>query len=181
TMLFGNPYVARNLCSSKVLVTCYEDDDITQQTAADVLVGRFLPKGKLPVSVCPYLKYGTGIVPKRSLETARPSELGFRARELVGIDSIMKDAIFKRAIPGGVVMVVKDGKIAYERSFGYLGYDSTEAVYPETVYDVASVTKIMATTLAVMKLYDDGKLVLTKKLGDYLPWTKGTNKEKLTL
>ena len=101
-MVFGNPYAIKNLCNSKVLVACYEDDNITQQTAADLLGGRLSPKGKLPVTVCASLKYGTGIVPDRVLPTARPSDLGFRARELVGIDSIVNDAIAKRAIPGAV-------------------------------------------------------------------------------
>lgn len=181
TLTFGNPYAIRNFCDARVLLACYEDDDITQRTAADLLVGRAAAKGRLPVTVCGTMKYGTGIVPDRVLPTARPSDLGFRARQLVGIDSIVNDAIEKKAIPGAVVLVAKDGRIAYERAYGYLGYDSSEAVYPETIYDVASVTKIMATTLAVMKLYDEGKLVLSKRLGDYLPWTRGTNKEKLTL
>jgi len=49
------------------------------------------------------------------------------------------------------------------------------------VYDMASVTKICATTISVMKLYEQGKISLTKKLGDYLPWVKGTNKENLII
>ena len=87
------------------------------------------------------------------------------------------DAIRQQAIPGAVVLVAKDGKVAYEKSYGYLTYDSTEAVYPETIYDLASVTKIMATTVSVMKLYDEGKIDLQKTLGDYLPWVKGSNKK----
>ena len=80
-----------------------------------------------------------------------------------------------------MVLVAKDGKIAYDKAFGYLTYDSTEAVYPETIYDLASVTKILATTVSVMKLYDEGKLDINKTLGDYLSWTRGTNKEHLLL
>jgi beta-N-acetylhexosaminidase len=181
TMVFGNPYVMKNFCDSRVLVSCYEDDDITQQTAADLLGGRFIAKGKLPVTVCESLKYGDGIVFSRLLQQVRPADLGFNINSLARIDSVVNDAIRNHAIPGAVVLVAKDGKIAYERAFGYMGYDSLEPVYPETVYDLASVTKILATTLSVMKLYDEGKLVLTRTLGDYLPWTKGTNKEKLTV
>lgn len=181
TFVFGNPYAIQNLCDSRILVACYEDDDITQQTAADLLGGRFIAKGKLPVTVCESLKYGDGIVFSRLIPRVRPADLGFRVSELTKIDSIVTDAIRSRAIPGAVVLVAKDGKIAYERAFGFMGYDSLEPVYPETIYDLASVTKILATTLAVMKLYDEGKINLTKSLGDYLPWTIGTNKEKLPL
>lgn len=179
TLLFGNPYAIKNFCKNKTIIACYEDDDITQQTALDMLSGRFVAKGRLPVTVCESLKYGDGIVADPAMPQLRPSDLGFNIIQLTAIDSIMNDAIKKKAIPGGVVLVAKDGRIAYQRGFGYLGYDSMEAVYPETIYDLASVTKIMATTLSVMKLYDEGKLDLRKTLGDYLSWTKGTNKQKL--
>lgn len=181
TFFFGNPYALRMACDSKLLISCYEDDDITQQTAADLLAGSFVAKGKLPVTVCPSLKYGDGIVQSRLLPEIRPSDVGFDPGKLTAIDSVVTDAIARRAIPGGVVLVARDGKIAYERSFGFMGYDSAEPVYPETMYDLASVTKVMATTVAAMKLYDEGRLVLTKTLGDYLPWTKGSNKEKLVI
>jgi len=181
TMTFGNPYAMRNLCDSRVLIACYQDDDITQQTAADLLGGRFIAKGKLPVTVCDDFREGAGIVQTRIMGQVRPSDLGFRISQLVRIDSIVNNAIRNRAIPGAVVMVAKDGKIAYERAFGYMGYDSIEPVYPETMYDLASVTKVLATTLSVMKLYDEGKLNLHKKIGDYLSWTRGTNKENLTV
>ena len=181
TMVFGNPYAIRDMCNSRIIVACYQDDEITQQTAIDLLGGRFLAKGKLPVTVCPSFKSGDGIVFNRLLQQVRPADLGFTMSSLTKIDSIVDDAIRAHAIPGGVVLVAKDGKIAYERAFGYMGYDSTEPVYPETVYDLASLTKIMATTISVMKLYDDGKLDLNKKLVDYLPWTRGSNKENLVI
>ncbi|MFL5744094.1 MAG: glycoside hydrolase family 3 N-terminal domain-containing protein [Niastella sp.] len=182
TVVFGNPYVIKNMCNAPVLIAAYEDDDITQTTVNDLLHGRFLAKGKLPVTVCPEFKYGAGIIIRRLLSTVPASQLGFNSVKMsTAIDSIVNDAIKQKAIPGAVVVVAKDGRIAYEKAFGYLTYDSTEPVYPETIYDLASVTKIMATTLSVMKLYDDGKLDLQKTLGDYLPVTRGTNKAPLKL
>lgn len=181
TLFFGNPYAMKTFCNSRILVSCYEDDEITQQTASDLLGGRFMAKGKLPVTVCESLKVGDGIVSAALMPRVRPADLGMRVSQLIKIDSIVNDAIRDRAIPGAVVLVAKDGKVAYERAFGYLGYDSTEPVYPETMYDLASVTKILATTLSVMKLKDEGKLSLTKTLGDYLPWVKGSNKAKLPI
>ncbi len=182
TFAFGNPYLIKNFCDARVLVACYEDDDITQATAADLLNGRLQARGKLPVTICPSLKYGDGIVAKRLLPIVPAAQLGFKQAMLTSsIDSIVNDAIAKQAIPGAVVLVAKDGKIVFERAYGYLTYDSSRQVYPETIYDLASVTKIMATTFSVMKLYDEGKLDLQKTLGDYLPWTKGTNKANLKL
>lgn len=181
TMVFGNPYALKDFCNSHTLVACYQDDEVTHQTAVDLLAGRFKAKGELPVTVCPSFKAGAGIVFDRLLPRVRPADVGFNMNRLSKIDSIVDDAISAHAIPGAVVLVAKDGKIAYERSYGYMGYDSTEFVYPETIYDLASVTKILATTLSVMKLYDEGKLNLHKQLGDYLKWTKGSNKERLKI
>lgn len=200
TFVFGNPYAMRNcydsgdevtgadirstgsLYASGTLVACYEDDDITQDVAADLLNGKFAAKGKLPVSVNTSLKAGAGIVPAgRTLPTASPAELGLNPRRLEKIDTICREAIARQATPGCVVLVAKNGKIAYEKAFGYLTYDKTEQVYKETIYDLASVTKICATTMAVMKLYEEGRLDLQKTLGDYLPWVKGSNKETLKI
>lgn len=181
TMTFGNPYAIKNICDSKILVACYENSDVVQRTAGDLLAGRFIAKGKLPVTVCEAFKYGDGIVPLRLLPSVRPFDLGFNSAKLLSIDSIVTDAIKNQAIPGAVTLVAKDGKIVYERAFGYQGYDSLEPVYPETIYDLASVTKIMATTLSVMKLYEEGKLNIYGTLGDYLPWTKGSNKARLSI
>ena len=75
------------------------------------------------------------------------------------------------------MLVAKDGRIAFEKAYGNLNYGSYEPVDTSTIYDMASVTKICATTLSLMKLYDEGKLDLQKHLGDYLPWVRGTNKE----
>jgi beta-N-acetylhexosaminidase len=107
--------------------------------------------------------------------------VGLDVVELNKIDSISIDAIAKGAAPGCVVMVVKDGKIAYHKSFGHTSHRSDEPVTMETIYDMASVTKICATTIAIMKLYEQGKIDLKSSLGTYLPWVRGTNKENLTL
>ena len=181
TFAFGNPYVLANTCDAKVLVACYEDDEIVQQTAADLLQGKITAKGKLPVTVCPELKYGTGVTNASILPQAIPSMLGFDAQKLLQIDSIVKDGINKQAYPGAVVLVAKDGRVVYEKAFGQMAYTDPRPVTTQTIYDLASVTKICATTMAVMKLYDEGKLDLHKPLGEFLPWVKGSNKELLTL
>ncbi len=181
TMVFGNPYAASLVCNAPVLVACYDDDPVTQQKAADLLYGRFAAKGKLPVTVCDALAVGFGLTEHRLIPKGTAADLGFDKKALSAIDSIVEDAIRQQAIPGAVVLVAKDGKIAYEKAFGHLTYDSTEQVYPQTIYDLASVTKVMATTVSVMKLYEEGHLKLTKTLGDYLPWVKGTDKANLRI
>jgi len=182
TLIFGNPYAAKYSCDAKNLVVCYEDDEITQGVAADFLNGKFAAKGRLPVSVCDEWKAGAGIIGAgRTLLSVVPASVGLKAERLQKIDSICQEAIARQATPGCVVLVAKGGKIAYEKAFGYLSYDKTEPVYKESLYDMASCTKICATTMGVMKLYDEGRLDLQKTLGDYLPWVRGSNKASLKI
>ena len=180
TFVFGNPYAIRNWCDAKNLVACYEDDSIVHNVAIDLLQGKIAAKGKLPVTVCPKFKYGTGIS-YTALAPIDPSRLTLDANKLTFIDAIAEDAIAKGAAPGAAVLVAKDGKIAYYKTYGSFSYDKAEPVTTESIYDMASVTKICATTISVMKLYDEGKLDLKKKLLDYLPWVKGSNKENLEI
>ncbi len=182
TFVFGNPYAIKNWCNAGNLVACYEDDDIIQNTAVDILQGKLPFKGHLPVTVCPQYKFGYGILSNSFyLPPADPIEAGLDPVKLSVIDSIANDAIAKGATPGCVVLVAKNGKIAYHKAFGYYTYERTEPVTTASIYDMASVTKICATTLSIMKLYDEGKISLEKKLGDYLPWVKGSSKDNLRI
>ncbi len=182
TFVFGNPYAIKNFCSAKNIVACYEDDDITQMAAVDFLEGKIAAKGKLPVTVCDQYKFGSGIdLYSNSLPRVEPKAVGLDILKLQMIDSIAGDAIEKGAIPGCVVLVAKDGKIAYQKAYGHYDYDKSQPVNLQTIYDMASVTKICATTLCVMQLYDEGRLDIRKRLGDYLPWVRGTNKANLEI
>ncbi|MFL5786987.1 MAG: glycoside hydrolase family 3 N-terminal domain-containing protein [Flavisolibacter sp.] len=174
TMIFGNVYAVEQFCSSRNLVALYQDDDITQNVAADFLEGRVGAKGTLPVTVC-NIPYGSGINLDRLI--AISSSLKWLA-----IDSIVRDGISKKAFPGCEVLAIQNGIVKYHKAFGYFEYDKKSLpVNLESIYDLASVTKISATTVAVMKLFEEGKLDIYKTLGDYLPVTKGSNKENLKL
>ncbi|HTB52752.1 MAG TPA: glycoside hydrolase family 3 N-terminal domain-containing protein [Ferruginibacter sp.] len=182
TYVFGNPYAIKNWCDAPNLVACYEDDSIIQNTAIDMLEGKMFYAGKLPVTVCDDLKFGTGIITTPfSLPTVSPDIVGLDITKLNKVDSLANAAILAGATPGCVVLVAKDGKIAYQKAFGHFNYNNDEPVTTASVYDLASVTKICATTLAVMKLYEEGKININKTLGDYLPWVKGSDKEKLLI
>ena len=186
TLVFGNPYSIKNFCSASNIVACYEDDSIFQQVACEWLTGSITAKGKLPVTVCDAFHYGDGITDfdpqkKDVLMQVSPESQGMNSNILIKIDSIAEDAISKFAIPGCVVLVAKNNHIVWYKPYGHLTYSNEEPVTKKTVYDLASCTKICATTLAIMKLYEDGKIDLNKTLGDYLSWTKGSNKENITL
>lgn len=179
---FGNPYAIKNFCEAKNLVACYEDDSITQNTAAAFLEGKILAQGTLPVSVCAKYKYGSGIMPKRIMPLASPDQEGINGLQMThDIDSIALEGISGEAFPGCVVLIARHGKIIFEKAYGKYNYDTPEPVNLNSIYDMASVTKICATALGVMKLYDQGKLSLDKTLGTYLRWVRKSDKADLNI
>lgn len=175
-LYFGNPYAIKNSCTAKNIVAVYEDDSLFQLNAFEFLRGKSPAKGRLPVTVCPDLKFGTGIV-----ETGFTPDPSTAYAQLSAIDSIAEDAIAKKVFPGCVVLGVKEGEIIYHKSFGHEEYEPSPAISRENIYDLASVTKTSATTVAVMKLYEQGKLELDKTLGDYLTWMRGSDKAPLKI
>jgi beta-N-acetylhexosaminidase len=175
TLTFGNVLANKNFCDAWTLLACYQDDNITQQAAADLLEGKIKVQGKLPVSVCSF-KFGDGIVQANKKPTIEEIK-----KSLGVIDSIALDGIAKKAFPGCVVLAAYKGNIIYHKAFGNYEYGKSPAMSAESIFDLASVTKISATTVSIMKLYEEGKIKLDGKLKDYLPYTKNSNKEDLRI
>lgn len=98
------------------------------------------------------------------------------------IDSIVNDGIAKKAYPGCQVLAMKDGKLLFRKAYGHQTYDEdSPEVTMNTIYDLASVTKMMSTTLAMMKLVETGKVKLDDPLSRYLPYLKNTDKANITI
>jgi len=111
---------------------------------------------------------GVGDETTNILYRAIPEELGISSDLMNQIDIIAQDGVNKGAYPGCQVLVAKDGKIIYDKQFGHSTYESNQAIQPTDLYDIASVTKISATLLAVMDLVSKDKLSLDDNLGKHL-------------
>ena len=98
------------------------------------------------------------------------------------VDEIIQSAIKDSAFPGAVVLVSKEGKLIYEKAFGHLTYDDTSAtVTINTIYDIASLTKVIATTTAAMICFDKKLVSLDDPVAKYIPEFAQNGKEKVTI
>lgn len=180
--LFGSPYSIKFFPPTDVLICANEDNETTEQVTSQILFGALPALGSLPVSVAGY-KPGdfaeTAVLDRMSYGT--PESVGMNGAMLRTIDNVVAEAINQQVFPGCELVVARQGKIVYSKAYGTLNYRTTERVTPETVYDVASVTKVSATLQAVMWLYDQKKLDLDQKAAAYLPELKGTTKQNFTI
>ena len=164
------------------VVLGHTDESVIQEYVADVLVGKAVADGRLSVAVADLFKPGDGvtITPKVS-RIYRPEDYGMDSKILEKIDRIAMEGIKVKAYPGCQILILKDGKPVYDKSFGTFTYESDRKVEKDDLYDLASLTKTTATLLAVMKLYDEGKFGLTDRISQYIPALKGTDKERVTI
>jgi len=182
--MFGNPYSLGRFDFVPVLLGAYTEDPVAQESAAQALFGANDIRGKLPVTASPSAKYGQGITkvfPQKRLGYTLPEAVGMSSDSLALMDGLVRNMIEAGAAPGCQILVAKDGKIVWHRAYGYQTYEQTLPVTLENLYDLASVTKIAATTISMMKLVENQKFVLDSALSFYLPLLKVTNKKSLTL
>lgn len=170
----GNPYalkVLSNLGQLSGVVVGYREDPFMARAAADVLGGALPASGRLPVAVGDRFSAGAGLTTADAgrLYKADPLDLGLPPDAFAAVDSIAVEGIRKRAYPGCQILVAKDGKVVYEKNFGFHTYEDGTPVASSDLYDLASVTKIAASTVSLMKLQDRGLFSLDHTLGDYFP------------
>lgn len=120
-------------------------------------------------------------IPLEAHQLYTPEEVGMHSSTLKRIEKIVSAGMKARAFPGCQVFIIKDGKPVYDRCFGSQTYESMQLVTPNTLYDLASLSKTTGTLLAIMKLYDDGKLQLSDSVSRFLPFLRSTDKENITI
>ena len=179
--IFTRPYAllnVNNLANIESIVISYQNHKIAQEKTAQLIFGAIEGKGVLPVSAHPELPVNTSIsTPKIGrLGYGLPESVGLNSKKLKAIDSIAQIVLNKRMAPGMQILVAKKGKIVYRKNFGTLDYNPNNTVKDNSIYDLASLTKILVTLPELMKLYAQESFNVNSTFSDLLPELKGTNK-----
>lgn len=181
--VFGNPYSMKFFGNVENVICGYRDLEITQKLVPQVIFGGLKANGRLPVSSSDEMRSGKGVdlgYIDRFHYTA-PENVCMASDTLKLIDDIVHQAMADSATPGCQVVVARKGNVVFNKAYGKFTYEGDQEVKENSIYDIASITKIASTTLAVMFLYDRGEIDLDQKLSKYLPSLKGTNKEDMVI
>lgn len=160
------------------IVVSYQNSKLAQEISAQAIFGAIDVQGKLPVSIRNEFGEGYGLI-KASLKRLQytiPEEVGMSSDYLQKIDSIAEIVIKEKMAPGAQIVVARNGKVVYQKNFGYHTHKKELKVKSDDVYDVASLTKILATLPMVMKAEEENKIPLNASLGEILPKFKKSNK-----
>jgi len=185
-VLFANPYRLGTAYGAQrwgAVVVAYEESTDTQDLAAQLLFGAVPATGTLPVTASSYFKAGQGVqLPANGrLRYGLPEQEGMSTAELQRIDTLVRQGLKAEAYPGCQVLVARNGTVVWDKSYGSPTYAGDRPVTNDDIYDLASITKVAATTLALMKLVDQGRVDVAKTLGDYLPELRTKHPEHAAL
>ncbi len=182
--MFGNPYSLRFFDDCPILLEAFTEDPMVQQSAAQAMFGASDIHGKLPVTSSPKARYGQGIdkvFPQKRLGYTLPEAVGLNSDTLALMENIIREMIASGAAPGCQVLVAKDNQVVWHKAYGYQTYEPSKPITLENLYDLASVTKVAASTISTMKLVDNGLLNVDSAMSRYIPELRGTNKKDLKM
>lgn len=172
--LFTKPYAlldAPNYQNVDAIVVAYQNSAKAQETAAQVLFGAIPAKGRLPVTAHAEFPVNTSIPlqPMMRLGYSVPERVGINSNKLAVIDTLVKNGIDSLMFPGAQVVIARKGKIIYNKGFGKPTYISSDSITTDHIYDLASITKILATLPVVMKMEEEGKITLNNTFEELIP------------
>ena len=184
--IFGSPYMLnkfKNIKNINGIIISYQNSKVFQKKSAQLIFGAIESTGILPVSIGKLFSAGQGLELNKinRLSYGLPESVNLRSEKLNKIDSIAQIAIDSSMTPGMQILVAKNGKVVYDKNFGYLTYKKKQRVNHNTIYDIASLTKILVTLPIVMKMVEQGKLSLDTKLKEIIPQYVNSNKSDKTI
>jgi beta-glucosidase-like glycosyl hydrolase/CubicO group peptidase (beta-lactamase class C family) len=184
--LFVKPYALidfHSILNIESVIVSYQNSNIAQQKSAQLIFGAIPSKGVLPVSLGTFFKAGYGIENNdiKRLAYSVPERFGMSSLKLKKVDSVAQMAVDSMMTPGIQLLIARKGTVIYNKNFGKHTYNGNEKVSFDDVYDVASLTKIIATLPLLMRLEEAGVVSMNSKLSELLPEYKKSNKKDITL
>ncbi len=184
--VFTRPYAMLDLKTTanfEGIVLSYQNSRISQELSAQLIFGARKANGRSPVSLGEDFPVHTGLKTDnlRRLQYGTPESVGLSSRALKRVDTLARTGLWAEMMPGAQILVARKGKVVYSKNFGYHTYDKETRVRDDDIYDVASLTKILATLPMIMELSDRGVVDLDTKLSEMLPEYKQSNKSNITL
>jgi len=183
--VFAKPYALMDLKIdniSSVLIS-YQNNATAQSKSAQIIFGSIGSKGKLPVTINKSFPVNTSIKTKKlnRLSYGLPSSKIFNIQNLKKIDSIVDYAINQKMTPGAQVLIAKDGKVFFNKTYGFKTYQNNESVKWDDLYDVASLTKIVSSVPLLMNEFENGSITDETTLSDIINDINLKDKSDLSL
>ncbi|BDB55375.1 beta-N-acetylglucosaminidase [Flavobacterium ammoniigenes] len=182
--VFAKPYSLlpiTNFDDIEGLIVSYQNNDVAQEVSAELVFGAIEAKGKLPVSINDSFQVNEGLstIKMNRLGFTTPENVAMSSEKLAQIETIAQKAIREKMAPGIQVLVARKGKVIYQKAFGNYTYDSDTKVTNETIFDIASVSKIVGTLPNVMQQYDQQKINLNTTLAEMVPLFANSDKKNI--
>lgn len=171
--VFAKPYALMDLDMTNIssILVSYQNNVIAQNKSAQIIFGALPAVGRLPVSISKKYPLHSSIKTKtiNRLSYGLPSDKNFDLDILNSIDSVVEDAIQKRMTPGAQVLVSKNGKVVFNKSYGYKTYKKNNQIKWDHIYDLASLTKILSSVPLLMNEFESNGINEKSTLSDILP------------
>ena len=184
--VFASPYSLlqlKSVTNINALLLSYQNSKFAQDLSAQAIFGAVDVHGKIPVSINDFFKEGDGFF-LRSIDRLGyelPETVGMNSQQLAKIDSVANIVLKEEMAPGMQVLVARKGKVVFEKSYGYHTSAKQQKVKNSDKYDIASMTKILATLPLLMRLEEQHEFGINSTMGELLPELKGSNKADLSV
>jgi CubicO group peptidase (beta-lactamase class C family) len=184
--VFAKPYSLLGIKSFDNVdgvVVAHQNSKLAQEKTAQLIFGAIGSKGVLPVSAHDEFPVNTTVKlkPLLRLGYSYPERVGMDASKLALVDKLVQNGLDSLMFPGAQVLVARKGKVIYNKAFGKPTYKSEEKVTTEHIYDLASMTKILATLPMLMKMEEEDKIDLNDTFSDLVPEFSTTELKNVTV